>query len=532
MFRGLVLSAVVLAALVGLTRAADPSPLAGSWKLAVPNGKDEVILILSFAEKDGKWEGSFGGSFPKLVESPKFKSLKVNGDVLQFALEVKGQEFVSFDGQRAKDGKKMEGSISVAGSRLMLTELYPTKLKKLDDPIDYLRELAGQAEGPLLFEAAGEVVNEAAAKKIPADELRGILDRVNKAAAGYGPRWEREMTIRLAGALAGQDGFADLAVAQAKRAERLLSDDDDLGSRMAVLDLLVKALTKANKAAEAKPYQAQVAKLEARDYAEYAKTMPFKPVPFAGRKVMSDRTAVVEVFTGAECPPCVAVDLAFDGLLKTYQPADVVHLQYHLHVPRPDPLASPDAMKRAEEYYGQQVDGTPTVLINGKLGAPGGGSSAAAEKKYGAFCTQINEALEKPAGAKIGLTVAKGDKGYTAKATVSDLDAPGEKTMLRFALAEERVRYTGGNGLRYHHMVVRAMPGGFKGFPLTRKTAEQSVSFDPDELRAALTKYLDGIDFARSELPLALKNLKLVAFVQNDATQEIVQAVQVDVGGR
>ena len=61
---------------------------------------------------------------------------------------------------------------------------------------------------------------------------------------------------------------------------------------------------------------------------------------------------------------------------------------------------------------------------------------------------------------------------------------PGEKMMLRFVLAEERVRYTGGNGIRYHHMVVRSMPGGAKGFALTKKTAEQTVTIDPDAVRA------------------------------------------------
>jgi hypothetical protein len=130
--------------------------------------------------------------------------------------------------------------------------------------------------------------------------------------------------------------------------------------------------------------------------------------------------------------------------------------------------------------------------------------------------------------------VSKGEKGgYSAKATVSDLDAPGEKVMLRFVLAEDRVRYAGGNGLRYHHMVVRAMPGGAKGFPLTKKSVEQTVSVNPDDVRATLNKYLDDFakqegPFPRSDRPLALRNLKLVALVQNDATKEIMNAVQVD----
>jgi hypothetical protein len=82
-------------------------------------------------------------------------------------------------------------------------------------------------------------------------------------------------------------------------------------------------------------------------------------------------------------------------------------------------------------------------------------------------------------------------------------------------------------------MVVRAMPGGPKGFPLTKKSHEETVSVNPDEVRATLTKYLDDFQkgegqFPRADRPLALRNLKLVALVQNDATKEIMNAVQVD----
>ena len=82
-------------------------------------------------------------------------------------------------------------------------------------------------------------------------------------------------------------------------------------------------------------------------------------------------------------------------------------------------------------------------------------------------------------------------------------------------------------------MVVRAMPGGAKGVALPKKSHEQTVSIDPDAVKAALTKYLDdfaktGAPFPRADRPLALRNLKLVALVQNDATKDILHAVQVD----
>ena len=530
----LTLTGFVLAC--GLARAADPVPPAGFWKISIPTRGGEILLMVAFTEQDGKWVGDYLTSSQNLGAEPKFKSVKINRDKVQFVLELNGRELLSFDGVLAKDKKKIAGSMSMLGSELALTELYPTKLRKLDDPVDIARDSLPQIEGgPLLFEAAGLVLSKAAEKKLTVDEVGAILDRVNKAAAGYGQRWERDITTRIAEVLASQQGFADVAVAQAKRAERLLTDEDSASTRLKVIGTIATALTKAGKADEAKQYQAQMAKLEARDLADYTKSFPFKTQPYAGRKGKSDRAVLVELFTGAECPPCVAADLAFDGLMKTYKPADVVLLQYHIHVPGPDPLTSPDSMRRVEEYYSKEITGAPTVIIGGKPGPAGGGSAAAAEKKYTALREQIEEGLEKAPEVKLSLAIARGEKdGFTAKAAVSDLAKPGEKMMLRFALVEETIRYAGGNGVRYHHLVVRSMPGGIKGFPLTKKSMEQSVSFDPEELRKTLTKYLDDFaknesPFPRPDRPLALKNLKLIAFVQNDESREVLHAVQVNV---
>jgi hypothetical protein len=523
--------------------AADPVPVradppagavAGNWKLTVPIDRSAVVMLISFAEKDGKWTAEYLGSSEELSVKPTVTSVKVNGDSVEFALGFMGRELVSFDGTLSKDRKKLNGSLAVLGGRLRTTTLYPSKLTKLDDEFAVARESLGQIEdGPELFDVALAVLSRAGAKKLPADDARGIVERVNKTAATFGPRWERDTTLRLVEVLGAQEGLTELAVAQAKRAERLLTDDDTSATRMAVLEALARTLTKVGKADEAKPYRAQIAKLELRDYAEYAKTHPpFKPEPFGGRKGKSDRTAVVEVFTGAECPPCVGVDLAFDGLLKTYRPDEVIMLQYHMHVPGPDPLTSPDGLDRAK-YYDDQIEGTPTLLISGKLGSDSGGPAAASERFYKQYRSALDELLEKPAGVKLALTVAKGDKGaVSARATVSALDAPGEKVMLRFVLVEERIRYTGGNGLRYHHMVVRAMPGGARGVALLKKNHEQVATIEPDALRTVLTKSLDDFGktrpFPRTDRPLALRNLKLVALVQNDATKEILHAVQVD----
>ncbi len=536
MCRSALIVAAGLLTAAGLAQAADPVPPSGFWKLNVPLGREgDLMLMVAFTEQDGKWVGDYLTSSVELRAQPKLTNLSVKGDAVRFSLEFAGREFISFDGSLSKDKKKIAGSVSVGGGPLQLAELLPTKLKKLDDPFEIVRETLTQMEGgPELFETAAEVISRAAAKKLPLDEVQGILDRVNKAAGDFGSRWEREVALRLATVLASQEGFRDLAVAQAKRAERMLTDDDENLARMRVLQAVATALSAAGKPEDAKAYQAQITKLEARDYAEYAKGLPFKPEPFAGRKMKSDRSVLVEVFTGAECPPCAAVDLAFDGLMKTYKPTDVVLLQYHFHVPQPDALTSPDGMKRASDYYGEQIEGAPTIFVAGKVAAPGGGPASAAGKKYLDIRTPIEEALEKAPGVKLSLAVTPAEKGgFTAKATVADLAMPGEKMTLRFALAEERVRYPGGNGIRYHHMVVRSMPGGTAGFPLTKATAEQTVTISPAEVRAALQKYLTDFErdqgsFPRTERPLDLRNLKVVAFVQNDMTREVLTAVQAD----
>jgi hypothetical protein len=266
---------------------------------------------------------------------------------------------------------------------------------------------------------------------------------------------------------------------------------------------------------------------------------PFKPEEYKGRKGKSDRAVLVELFTGSECGPCVSVDLAFDALRRTYKPTEVILLQYHQHIPGPDPLVSKDGAARLD-YYAKKDDdkSTPQIYLSGKPDTTGGGSQPKMSKlKYQAYRETIDELLEKPATVKLTATASlKGDE-VSIKANVADLQKPGEKVALRFALAEERVRFQGGNGIRYHHSVVRVMPGGPKGFPLPKASAEQTATVKLDQVRAENNKSLDdflaelqrrGAEFSFGARPMALKNLKVVAFIQNDETNEVLQAVQVE----
>lgn len=537
---GSVLTGIVLLAFV-LPAAAADGP-AGTWRASFPvqtrNGEVTLNLLFMFSESDGKWVADFLDSSPPLGAEPTM-DLTVKEDAVKFAIKFGGNNW-SFDGKTA--GKRIKGSLDLGGE-MMLVDLVPSSLKSLTkDRFAVAREALDHADSPIeFFNNVFPVISQAAAKKLKPEDVRAYADKAAKLAESYGSRWQRHVAFRLADLLADQEPFAAIAVEQARQGERLLTRTDDIATQLQTLDTLGRVLRKAKKEADAKEVEGRIAKLEPRDYAEYAKTMPpFKPDEFKGRKGKSDRAVLVELFTGVECAPCVSVDLAFDSLGRTYKPTEVVLLQYHAHIPGPDPLVSKDGAARMDFYNKKDDDkSTPQIFFNGKQDSTGGGREPRMAKiKYTAFRELIDDLLEKPAAVKLTATAAMKGNELTIKANVADLQKPGEKVALRFALAEERVRFQGGNGIRYHHSVVRAMPGGPKGFPLPKASAEQSVTVKLDEVRAANNKSLDdfaaelkkqGADFSFTNRPMDLKNLKLVAFVQNDETNEVLQAVQIDV---
>ncbi len=533
----------LLAAALAFSAHAADTP-AGTWKLALPvetrNGEVTLNILVMFTEQDGKWAGDFLDCVPPLGADPTV-DVTAKDDYLKFSLKF-GPNNWSFDGKVQPGAKKIKGTVDLGG-QIVLAELSPSTLKSLTkDRFAVLKEAADATDNPAeFFSALFPVLTQATAKKMKIEDVRAYADKGNKLAEAYGPRWQRTVAFRMADVLAGQEAFNSIAVEQARQGERMLARTDDITTQLKTLDTLARVLRKAKKEEDAKAVDDRVAKLEPRDYAEYAKTSPpFKPEEFKGRKAKSDRVVLVEAFTGAECPQCVAVDLAFDALSRTYKPTDVVLLQYHEHIPGPDPMTNKDTVDRLTGYVKRDdKKSTPQLYVNGKQDPSGGGPQAKMAKlKYQTYRESIEDLLEKPAAAKLTLTATAAGPVLTVKGTVADLEKPGEKMTLRFAVTEERVRYAGGNGIRYHHAVVRAMPGGVKGFPLTAKSVEKTVTVNLNDLRAAQNKYLDeftaemekaGNDISFPERPLALKNLKIVAFVQNDETNEILQAAQIDV---
>jgi hypothetical protein len=518
----------------GLAQGADDTPVGvGTWRVSILEGTDKLTYwLVQLEAKEGKWSGKVLATGEGVPPST-LEELSANAERLRLTINVKGgsQPF-SFEVTLPKEpAKTLYASIS-RGRLITPAMLEATTLKTLDS-YELAKEVLATTSpnDSRIFAAALGLLSQAGERKAKPEEVRGWADKAFKAAEAYGPRWQREVAIRTAQALMNQEGFTAIALEHARRAERMLDPKDNAATQMRALQALAAALKKADKADEAKEVLARVEKLEAQADAEYLKTNPpFKPATFEGRKARSERIVLIELFTGAQCPPCVAADLAFDGLTKTYKPSDVVFLQYHLHIPGPDALTNPDTEDRAKYY---EVDGTPTMMFNGRPRAEGGGSASDSAGKYTEYRGVIDELLEKPAKVTLKASAAQKGNKVEVAAEVAGLDKAGEQLRLRFALIEEEVRYVGTNGVRLHHHVVRALPGGPNGFAV--KAGKQTASVDMDELRKTWTKYLDSVakkaEFPSDARPLDLKKLSLVAFLQDDRTREVWQATQVNVNG-
>ncbi|HEV3439714.1 MAG TPA: hypothetical protein VG122_20280 [Gemmata sp.] len=584
-----VLFAAAVVALVAPVRAADPD-ISGNWLLTYSQrgGMDQALAIIKVEMKDGK-------PIASTVYTP-FKGLELavtgfevgNGKTIKFNTSVGW----SFEGTLEADGKTAVGSlgVDVAPNRGKLTRTDKTELtqaetiirtepptpvaesqklviaagslrnqairekdadkkKELTEKADaaqkeldekqpsLLREVAAKhADTPFGLDAAADLLRGAGKFKVSPAEAEQLFAVVEKAATPYGTRYTHAITGQILDVLARQKGMETVAVAVAERMSKAFTDNDSPAYQSQILSAYKTALESSsvsNKDATLKTVNATLIKLEAKIDAEYIKTVPpFKPTAFAGRKdKASNQVVVMELFTGAQCPPCVAADVAFDALQKSYKPTDLVLIQYHLHIPGPDPLTNQDTVARAKFY---SVNSTPTTLFNGKSQAPGGGGMANAEGKFKQYTSIIDPLLEKTADVKVaGKATRKGDKVDIA---VEVAGADGDEMKLRLLVVEETIKYVGGNQLRFHHQVVRAMPDGADGVAIKDKTFKHTAAVDLVDVRKGLTKYLDDFaatrPFPKPERPMDLKSLRVIALVQNDKTKEIVQTLQIEIEGK
>ena len=570
----------------------------GTWKVTyVTLGAIEnTVAIVKAKVQDGKATGELVAGATRF-KGLEFKSLKQEGDTVSVVINV-GTNVLTFEGAVPKKAtKEVRGVLSIDGtlypammiatedttldakSSLRLLDCPPmqqartlnqqaqllqsqalqskdaekrkdllkraseaSKKAKAESPKLYREVLDKHAESPAALEAALNLIKGAKSSDARSDDVKVWATTGTKVAKLYGPRMELDYATQVATALMGVDDMEKLALEYARQAEKSLSPQAPASDQVKVLGILVKALKKTGANDEAKTFDTRMEKLDLILDKEYSVKYPgFKGTAYTGRKSASDRAVFMELFTGATCPPCVAADLAFDVLHKSYKPTELVLIQYHLHIPGPDPMTNPDTQARWDYYrktFAAQVKGVPCSIFDGKPAtkpAQSGGGFADAETKYGAYVDVINPLLEENSGAKLNIEAKRDGERIDIAVKVSGVANPDADKKLRILIAEETIRYAGSNKIRLHHNVVRSFAGGVEGIALKEAASRHKTSIHLGNLRTDLTRYLDNFEatvrpFANPARPLAFDNLRVIAFVQDDNTLEILQAAQVEIG--
>lgn len=556
----------ILGAVAGLCLAAIAAPSGvaaeptGIWKLVVLAMGEDDFAIVDLHRQDGKPRGVLLDGRKGLFDKARVEDVRLEDGMVGFALKAPAA-VLTFEGELAKEGPEAGRLLGTISFR---ENVFPARLEKTNEERigpqkpgvigkEYfearnkpdaksrvaaframIKKLAGS---PVAYVPYTEILEAAGEAGVSAADVDALLSTWRKEAAAYGPAWLREVDFKALGVLAPQKPFAASALKLGLGVEKALPDGAPVESRQAVARLIAVAARNAGQPEVAVEAEARVSEFEARLDAEYhEKVPPFQATPYPGPKsAEAGRPVVMELFTGAQCPPCVAADVAFDGLLKSYKPTEFIGLQYHLDIPAPDPLTNPDAIAR-QEYYRDGVRGTPSVFFNGRVSAGGGGSMAASEAKYQEYRGEIDPLLEQKKQVDVSVSASRtGDEiaivaeAALASASKGAADAGKSSSVrLRLALTEESVRYVGGNRLRFHHHVVRGLPGGAEGTALADGRGKVEVKVNIAELRKSLEGYVaeraEERPFFGVTPAVALENLSVVAFVQDDLDKTILGA--------
>lgn len=256
---------------------------------------------------------------------------------------------------------------------------------------------------------------------------------------------------------------------------------------------------------------------------------PIARDPAAVRK--TGRTVLAELFTGAQCPPCVAADVAADALTSYYDRDELVLIQWHLPVPAPEPLVSPAALARAEQ---RGVRSTPTLVLGAAEPIVGGGKADAATELFGRYRELAQAELAKaPVATLGGEATLSGDPlqvTVTVAATTGELPA---NWRLFAALTEDLLAYPGKNGVLFHHHVARAWltpAGGVAAREAVGKAWTQRASLGAiaAALDAQVAEYETGQPFLVRPTRLDPRRLRVVAWLE-DAAGTVLQCRELPV---
>jgi hypothetical protein len=208
------------------------------------------------------------------------------------------------------------------------------------------------------------------------------------------------------------------------------------------------------------------------------------------------------------------------------------------------------------------VPGVPTYAIDGDAKTGGGAADNALPFFKKSIEPVIDKRLTVKADAALTLKATATDTAVKATVTLAPVETKATKLRLHLVLAEEQIRYSGENGIRFHPVVVRSMastgseppkpptegakpevtptlPIPILGFPVEAGKAKTiEYTFDLAKVTADGLANLEDLEknsarypnhkFVQKKHEVNPKKLVLVAFVQDEESKQVLQAVQVE----
>lgn len=215
------------------------------------------------------------------------------------------------------------------------------------------------------------------------------------------------------------------------------------------------------------------------------------------------RFVLFEHFTQASCGPCAAQNPGFQNTIMTPNPNTMRHIAYHTSWPGVDPMYNLNPTEPTDRVNYYNVTGVPNIQMNGnqKTGQPGAFTQADVDNQFAM-------------GSPIKISVTEVDNGNNRDVTINVLTVgvvPSGTWKLRVAIVEDPIIYgtpPGSNGETDFPNVFRKMLPNTTGAAYTPASIGNAVTFNYN--------YAEDVNWNAA-------NLKVIAFVQNDVTKEVLQ---------
>lgn len=216
------------------------------------------------------------------------------------------------------------------------------------------------------------------------------------------------------------------------------------------------------------------------------------------------RFVLIEHFTQASCGPCATTNPGFDRNLLHPNTGKVHHISYHTSWPGTDPMYNQNTAENTARTTYYSITGVPSFVTVGNPSHPAA---------YSAWQKQIDDMVEQ--GSPLKLSVEEQDNGTSREVHVVVTNVGSAQTpalKLRTAIVESEVKYAtppGSNGEKEFPDVFRKMLPNTGGDALPALAPGESKTF---------TYTYDIASAWKAE------ELYVLAFVQNDATKEVLNS--------